>query len=431
MAVKRTLQDITRKESADAITSPDQLDQLMVVTQSRGWITLIVIGTILLLGIGWSIFGQISRNVSGLGMLLPAENPILVQAKASGQLIEFGFKQGDIVKKGDVLAKINDTLSQLQLEDLQKEYQSLEKIHNDLNKHEDDQIQLSQANLEKQLASINKSISDSEALIELQTEQLQADTDLLDAGLIQKQQMIQTKQSLTSLINSKLQSEAQIKVAMLSHDTTVSGIEQQRDARATQLLVRESAIRELQAQITQDHLIISPVDGTVMETRFDLSNMVTAGSNVIELLPTTTDKDTCIAYVDATYGKRIEVGMVALVSPTIARPEKYGYITGKVIEIGELIASQATIQLSYSNDLFVRQIIQQSPSPIKVIIELDTDTSTSSGYKWTSENGWPYPIHIGTVANIKVEYETERPIELFLPWLKKVFLGVGKNDSTS
>jgi HlyD family secretion protein len=157
--------------------------------------------------------------------------------------------------------------------------------------------------------------------------------------------------------------------------------------------------------------------------------MVSAGSNVIELLPKTTRKDTCIAYVDATYGKRIELGMIALVSPTIARPEKYGYITGKVIAVGELIASRATISLSYSNELFVQQVIQQNPSPIKVVIELDTDTSSTSGYKWTSDKGWPYAIHIGTIANIKVEYETERPIELFLPWLKKVFLGVGKNDS--
>jgi HlyD family secretion protein len=430
MAVKRTLQDITRKESADAITSPDQLDQLMIVTQTRGWITLMVIGTILLLAIGWSIFGQISRNVNGLGMLLPAEDPILVQAKASGQLVAFGFTEGDEVKKGDVLAKINDTVAQLRLSDLQKQYDALEKIHHDLDNHEDAQIKLSSASLEKQLISINNSITDNQALITLQHEQLDAENELLKSGLIQKQQMIQTKQTLTTLINNQLQAEAQIKIATLTHDSTVTGLAQQKDVRTTQLLIKESAIRELQSQIIQDHLVVSPVNGTIMETRFDLSNMVSAGSNVIELLPKTTRKDTCIAYVDATYGKRIEVGMIALVSPTIARPEKYGYITGKVIAVGELIASRATISLSYSNELFVQQVIQQNPSPIKVVIELDTDTSSTSGYKWTSDKGWPYAIHIGTIANIKVEYETERPIELFLPWLKKVFLGVGKNDST-
>lgn len=430
MAIKRSLQNITRKASSDSITSPDQLDQLMIVTQSRGWITLIVIGTILLLAIGWSIFGQINRNVSGLGMLLPAEEPILVQAKASGQLVEFGFTEGDKVKKGDVLAKINDTLVQLRLDDLQKQYDASEKIHHDLDKHEDAQVKLSSANLEKQLLSINKSITDNQALINLQTEQLAIENELLNSGLIQKQQMIQTKQTLSDLINAQLQAEAQIKVEKLTHGSTVTGIAQQKDLRLTQLLVKESAIRELQSQIIQDHLIISPVDGTIMETRFELFNMVNAGSNVIELLPKTTNRDKCIAYVDATYGKRIEVGMVALVSPTIARPEKYGYITGKVIEVGELIASKATISLSYSNELFVQQIIQRNPSPIKVIVELDTDANTSSGYKWTSANAWPYPIHIGTVANIKIGYETERPIELFLPWLKKVFLGVGKNNST-
>ena len=426
MAIKRSLKDITRKESSDAITSPDQLDQLMVVTRRRGWITLFVIAVILFSGIIWSVFGLVSRNVIGIGMILPGEVPILVQAKSSGQLVELSYQQGDVVKKGDVIASINDTVSQLQLADLQKEYAALQKIHADLNQKNKAQLELLQSNLERQLSNINKSISGTEALIILQTEQLHTEKTLLQEGLISNQQVIATQQTLTTLTNTKLDSEAQLKIAQLNHDVTVSEIQVQLDARSTLILTKESSINELEAGIQQQHVILSPVDGTIIELRFDVSNMIEDGNDVAEIMPTTTSKNKCVAYVDATFGKRIKKGMPVLVSPSIARPEKYGYIEGTVIEIGELIASQATIELSYSNKLFAQEIINANPSPIKVVVALNENEQTPSGYEWTSAGGFPYPIGIGTITSIKVEYETERPIELILPWLNKVFLGEGR-----
>ena len=209
MAIKRSLQDITRKESSDAITSPDQLDQLMVVTRTRGWVTLVTIALILICGIIWSIFGSVSRDVTGMGMILHGEAPLLVQAKSSGQLVELGYQQGDTVKKGDVIASINDTVSQLQLADLQKAYAALEKVHADLNQKDQAQLKLLQANLERHLSNINESISGTEAIILLQTEQLHAEQELLKEGLISKQQAIATQQTLTTLTNTKLDSEAQ------------------------------------------------------------------------------------------------------------------------------------------------------------------------------------------------------------------------------
>ncbi len=426
MAIKRSLQDITRKESSDAITSPDQLDQLMVVTRTRGWVTLVTIALILICGIIWSIFGSVSRNVTGMGMILHGEAPLLVQAKSSGQLVELGYQQGDTVKKGDVIASINDTVSQLQLADLQKAYAALEKVHADLNQKDQAQLKLLQANLERQLSNINESISGTEALILLQTEQLHTEQTLLQEGLISNQQVIATQQTLTTLTNTKLDSEAQLKVAQLNHEVAVSGIQVHLDARSILILTKESSINELEAGIQQQHVILSPVDGTIMELRFDVSNMIGVGDNVAEIMPFAKSKNKCVAYVDATFGKRIKKGMSVLVSPSVARPEKYGYIEGTVIEIGELIASQATIELAYSNKLFAEKIIRANPSPIKVIVALNEDEHTPSGYEWTSAGGFPYPVDIGTITTIKVQYETERPIELFLPWLNKVFLGEGR-----
>ena len=427
MAIKRSLQDITRKESSDAITSPDQLDQLMVVTRPRGWITLLVIAVLLFSGIIWSVYGRVSRNVIGIGMILPSEAPILVQAESSGQLVELGYQQGDTVKKGDVIASINDgTGSQLQLANLQKEYAALQKIHADLNQKNKAQLELLQSNLERQLSNINKSISGTEPLIILQTEQLHTEQTLLQEGLIPSQQVIATQQNLTTLTNTKLDSEAQLKIAQLNYDVTVSEIQVQLDARSTLILSKESSINELAAGIQQQYVILSPVDGTIIELRFDVSNMIQAGNDVAEIMPAATLKNKCVAYVDATFGKRIKKGMPVLVSPSIAPPEKYGYIKGTVIEIGELIASEKTIELAYSNNLFAQQIIRANPSPIKVVVALNEGDHTPSGYEWTSAGGLPYPVHIGTITSIKVEYETERPIELFLPWLKKIFLGEGR-----
>lgn len=61
---------IFRQESLERLSSPEQLDQLMQVVNARSWLALGALGSLVLLAIGWSIFGRIPITVTGKGILV-------------------------------------------------------------------------------------------------------------------------------------------------------------------------------------------------------------------------------------------------------------------------------------------------------------------------------------------------------------------------
>ena len=99
-------QRLFREESLERLSSPEQLDQLIKVTSPRAWLALIAISCLLISAIVWGFLGSIPTKIAGHGILLNNGSVISVQHNTSGQVIDVRFKLGDMVKKGDVLARI-------------------------------------------------------------------------------------------------------------------------------------------------------------------------------------------------------------------------------------------------------------------------------------------------------------------------------------
>ncbi|MEB3233583.1 MAG: hypothetical protein VKJ64_21420 [Leptolyngbyaceae bacterium] len=66
--------NLFRPESLERLSSPEQLDQLMQIVNSRSWIPLASMGALMGIGLLWSIFGTISITVSGKGLLVYSED---------------------------------------------------------------------------------------------------------------------------------------------------------------------------------------------------------------------------------------------------------------------------------------------------------------------------------------------------------------------
>jgi multidrug efflux pump subunit AcrA (membrane-fusion protein) len=140
MEVENMSQSLFREVSLERLSSPEQLDELIKVTSSRAWLALIAIGCILISAIAWGFFGSIPTKIEGHGVLLNNGGVFTLQHHTSGQVIDVRFKLGDMVNKGDVIARIevpqlvaeiNDLLNTLyQMESNQRidslEYKALE-----------------------------------------------------------------------------------------------------------------------------------------------------------------------------------------------------------------------------------------------------------------------------------------------------------------
>lgn len=99
-----------RKVALDRLSSPEQLDRLMQVTNPRGWIALLALIGLLALGIGWSILGKVPTNIEVQGVLAPPQSAppeaVVVTAEQPGILTEVLVAPDEFVGEGQPLATI-------------------------------------------------------------------------------------------------------------------------------------------------------------------------------------------------------------------------------------------------------------------------------------------------------------------------------------
>ena len=95
-----------RKEALKKLSSPEDLDRLMPVTDSRGWIALLAGGVFLFSVLVWGFLGTIPVTISGDGITMVTGSIDAIYIRTSGVLRQFYVKGGDVVKKGEVIALI-------------------------------------------------------------------------------------------------------------------------------------------------------------------------------------------------------------------------------------------------------------------------------------------------------------------------------------
>ena len=110
---------IFRDVSVGRLSAPEQLDSLIKVTSPRAWLALFAIGLILVSVLVWSFWGNITTKVNGPGILLNNGEVFSLSHHVSGQVLDIGYEPGDTIRKGDVLARIDqpeqvDKINELQ-----------------------------------------------------------------------------------------------------------------------------------------------------------------------------------------------------------------------------------------------------------------------------------------------------------------------------
>ena len=100
---------IFRKEALEQLQSPEQLEQLLQVTNRRSWLTLGVFVVGFLGILLWMLFGRIPVAVSGEGVIIAPGQVVPIQATYSGYLEAVDLDPGDEVFAGQVLGFVRPT----------------------------------------------------------------------------------------------------------------------------------------------------------------------------------------------------------------------------------------------------------------------------------------------------------------------------------
>ena len=98
--------DIFRKVALDRLSSPEQLDELMEVTTTRAWAAVCALSLLVVVALAWGFMGTVPTKVQANGILIKRGGLGDVGAPTNGQITAVYVDRGDLVKEGDVVAKM-------------------------------------------------------------------------------------------------------------------------------------------------------------------------------------------------------------------------------------------------------------------------------------------------------------------------------------
>lgn len=119
---------IYRKSSLEKLSSPEQLDRMIVVTSPTFWLAMAGAGAIILVALIWSIVGRLPVTVQGNGIYINSEGIGTVYSDAAGVISSIEVSVGDTVSEGDVIATLTDSDTQSTIDDLTERLQIAEAI---------------------------------------------------------------------------------------------------------------------------------------------------------------------------------------------------------------------------------------------------------------------------------------------------------------
>jgi HlyD family secretion protein len=408
---------IFRKVALERLSSPEQLDQLLQVTSPQGWLALGALGALLLVSLGWGVWGSIPTEASGSGILLRQGGVSDVVTAATGQMDEILVKVGDVIAKGQPVARIRQDAIVRQIRDSKARLDALRTELAATVRSANEQKALRARDTDQQRANLQLTIDTLTKDHALLADRVEAERKLLDDGLITKQAFISTQQSL----NQKRDDLASQRLQLDGLDLKRLEDDQQLDQ---QIAVRQAAIRDLEldsrelgAKLTENVVVNSPYAGRVLEILAARGDVVSPGSPILSVEVVSEDL-IAVLFVPAASGKQVQKGMRVQISPSTVKREEYGSVLGRVTWVAEFPSTARGMTRLLGNEALVTKLMAEGP-PIQVDVALERDPATPTGFRWSSSRGPSVKISSGTLADGDVIVKADRPIRLVIPTLRE------------
>ena len=428
---------IFRQVALERLSSPEQLDQLITITNPIGWIALLVSGGLLLAATLWGVYGNIPTNVQGQGIILKKGGLVTIQAQNSGTITALNVEVGALVQKGEAIARIQqDALleqirkAELDLKNLEATYQEKNKTQTEAAQIQLKKLQQDQRNQNQDIKNLESQLQTKLALKKQQEELLASVQNLSKEGVFSKNKVIETKNEIIAMAQAINTLQAEIEKAKNQLNSLLLAINELSSTQSLDALAQQQKIealqmnlRLLQKNFTENSQITSPASGRVLEITARIGTLVTAGAAVALLEQQAQEIDfEVVAYFSPLIGKQIQEGMPAQISPSFVKREEYGFMAGTVRQVDRYPSTLNAVLKDIQNDSLAR-LLTQDTAPIKVVIALIPDKTALSGYQWSSRQGPPIEIQSGTICATDVTVKTQPPMTLVLPFFKKYLFG--------
>jgi HlyD family secretion protein len=469
--------NLFRKESLERLSSPERLDQLMQVVSPKSWLPLTALGSLVVVALTWSIYGRIPITVEGRGVLIYPSKVVPFQSKSSGQLLSVNVKVGDVVKKGKVLGTIDQTELRKQLQQQRNKLTELQSQDLAVSSLQMQRTDLDKKAIQQQRQTLQQSLQATQAVTPILREKgidaLRSDRQNLRQRLLAFQELVptlkqrwnsresiykegaisadhvlQAKQEYLSSLTNISDAESQLKqldvkeadaqrqyLENLSQITKLQADLRELDSKQANLAqqdletstTRKKEIQEvkreiakLELQLSNNSQIISQYSGRILEVTVNPGQVIDAGTRLGSIdAENPSSKLVGMTYFTVADGKKIQPGMTLQITPQTIKRERFGGIVGTIKTVSAFpITKEAAANVVGNPEVVAGLASDKQEGLMQVFADLKRDSTTFTGYQWSSSKGPQLKVSSGTTTTVRVKVEERAPITFVLPILR-------------
>lgn len=399
-------------------TGTERLDRLLTVTTPRSWIALATIAALIGVALAWSLVGRISSYVEGRGVFLRAGGRIASAAAAGpGTLSQVLVAKGDHVTPDQLVARIASP-------ELQQQVANLRALVVERDSELQRQRSSTQADLEAKRAALRQRSAglaqvqaDAKRRVQAMKQRLADEQELFQAQIVTRSAVLEIQSRLDQAQQDAASaSDQMIQLDLELRDAIVQGEQRVKNAEfALAEAQRQLSERMATARVTEE--VRSPVAGNVEELQLRAGSLVARGQSILTI-ETQGEGLTFILFAPLRDGEQIQPGQEVRISPNWTVREEEGTMIGSVSGTSKLPITQDGLRTLLHSDDLVRHFSDTGPV-FMVIVVLQHDNSTASGYAWTSSRGASVPVESGSFGEAEVRVKSQRPISLAIPVLRR------------
>jgi HlyD family secretion protein len=410
--------NLFRKKALLNSSSPERLDRVMQVIHPMNWLPLTALGSLVATVAIWSIFGRIPITVTGRGVLIYPSKVMAFQSPATGQLVNLNLRVGEFVKKGQILALLDQAELQKQLQQQRLKVLELKNQNQNANSLQSLRSELEIKALVQQRLSLQQNVREAKSLAIVLKNRYARLNKLKSQGAISEEMLLQAQQAYSEKQTQINDLQTQLQGLGAREKSLVEQNFQASTTRQNQIQEVLQNIAQLEVQLQKSSQVISPYEGRVIEVSAFPGQVVTQGTRIATIqAEEPSAKLTGLTFFSVGDGKKIQKGMKVQITPSIVEREQFGGIMAIVTDVSAFPVTKEGVLSVVGNSEVVTSLMSPNPQ-LQVSAELQPDGSTFSGYKWSSSKGPQMKVSSGTTATARVIVEERSPISFVFPFIR-------------
>ncbi len=369
-----------RKKKQEKLNQKDlnllnDLNAAMQSEKHRGmyW-SVLILAVFLVVLLVWAYNSNVEEVTRGQGSVIPSKREQIIQTLDPGILREMLVQEGDLVEKGQVLLRLDDTRSSAVLRESQAKVEHLEAVTARLQAEAYGVPLVFPENLSSKVTEREKSFYFAKKKsLEQSLKSLRKSKALLDREIqITAPMVARGAMSEVELLRMKRQSsELQLQILERQNNYTTQANDELVKMQSELAQARENmAVR---ADPVERSYIRAPLKGIVKNIRINtVGGVISAGQDIMEIVPFD-DKLIIEAYISPRDIGYVSVGMDAVVKLTAYDYAIYGGLNGKVT-----LLSPSTIR---DEKRASNLNLNQGEAYYRVLVKTDNNTLTDRNGK--------------------------------------------------